>query len=125
MSAGEERFVQAITLKLKAGPASPGLPGSDSGTGGSESAAGGQHRGGGAPSNHGNVKWAPLSNTRRIGSGGKGDSHNPFVLTCSVILSYVLSLLAFSPAGCRVGSYVVTFIDCHICEPDRTRQITW
>lgn len=72
MSAGEERFVQAITLKLKAGPASPGLPGADSGSGGGgESAAGGQHRGGGVPHNHGSVKWAPLSNTRRIGSGGE------------------------------------------------------
>lgn len=103
--------MQAITLKLKAGPASPGLPGSDSGTGGGESAAGGQHRGGGAPSIHGSVKWAPLSSTRRIGSGGEGAAHTllvsiaPFIVVtghmCATTQSCldVLSLLAFSGPG--------------------------
>ena len=72
MSVGEERFVQAITLKLKAGPASPGVLGTDGGSGGGDSAVGGQHRGGGAQPHHGSIKWAPLSTTRRIGSGGEG-----------------------------------------------------
>jgi len=71
--------MQAITLKLKAGPASPGLPGAESGTGGGESVAGGQHRSGGAPPKTGSVKWAPLSSTRRIGSGGEGASHTTSV----------------------------------------------
>lgn len=73
MSAGEERFVQAITLKLKAGPASPVL-GTDNG---GDSVVGGQHRGGGGKPNHGSVKWAPLSTTRRIGSGGEGSPVGP------------------------------------------------
>lgn len=78
MSAGEERFVQAITLKLKGGPASSsGVLGTDGGSGGGDSIVGGQHRGGGGQPNHGSVKWAPLSTTRRIGSGGKWWLYSP------------------------------------------------
>ncbi|CAN0113390.1 unnamed protein product [Ectocarpus sp. 6 AP-2014] len=62
----DECLVQALTLKLKAGPASPGSLAE--GAGGV--AVGGQHRGGGGQPHHGSVKWAPLSTARRIGSGG-------------------------------------------------------
>lgn len=57
-----------MTLKLKAGPASPG----SLTEGASGVAVGGQHRGGGGQPHHGSVKWAPLSTARRIGSGGEG-----------------------------------------------------
>lgn len=83
MSVGEERFVQAITLKLKAGPASPGVLGTDGGSGGGDSVAGG-HRGGGAQPNHGSVKWAPLSTTRRIGSGGERGFRSPRRPACCI-----------------------------------------
>lgn len=79
MSAGEECFMQAMALKLKAGPASPGALalGADGGgsSSGGDSVVGGQLSAGrGAQPNHGgSVKWAPLSNTRQIGSGGEGE----------------------------------------------------
>lgn len=77
MSVGEERFVQAITLKLKAGPASPGVLSTDGGSGSGDSTVGGQHRGGGVQPNHGSMKWAPLSTTRRLGSGGEVGAVQP------------------------------------------------
>ncbi|CAM9802115.1 unnamed protein product [Ectocarpus sp. 13 AM-2016] len=64
---GDECLVQALTLKLKAGPAAPGSLAE--GPGG-VAVGGGQHRGGGGQPHHGSVKWAPLSTARRVGSGG-------------------------------------------------------
>lgn len=78
-SAGEECFVEAITLKIKKGPASPGATSAENSSLGGTT-VGGQDRGGAQPHHNNNVKWAPFSAARRMSTGGEGIVHRRYLL---------------------------------------------